>query len=95
MVWTGAGLSVSAEALPATVLAALNASLNRTLSPELVAAMPRVKASVERVGLASFAVAVCIVGMQGFPGEPDGARLGKLLDWLQHGGGPSIVARRQ
>lgn len=93
IVWTGAGLSVSAEALPASILSALNASLNRTVSPDRLAAMPRVKASMERVSLSSFAVAVCIVAMQVFPREPDSSRLERLLHWLEQGGGPSIVAR--
>lgn len=91
----GAGLHVSADALPPSVLAALNASLNRTVSPDRFAAMPRAKATVERISFSAFAVAVCIFAMQGFPEEPDGARLGRLLEWLQRGGGPSLVARRQ
>lgn len=54
----------------------------------------KVKPGADRVGLSAFVVALCIVAMQAFTHDPDGARPAKLLTWLQQGGGPSIVARR-
>jgi hypothetical protein len=93
MVWTGPAPKVSAEALPAPVLSALTNSLNRAASPERLAALPKVKPSAERIGLSAFIVALCIVAMQAFTHDPDGARPAKLVSWLQQGGGPSMIAR--
>lgn len=95
MLWTSTQPSVASDALPPRTVEALSGSLNRLASPDRLGALPRVKGTVERVSLACFAVAVCIVAMQGFPREADGARLGKLLQWLHEGGGPSIVARSE
>lgn len=64
MVWTGSDLTVSLQALPETVAQELISALSKQLSPERLAALDRVKLSVERISPATFVVALCIIAMQ-------------------------------
>lgn len=61
--WTRADTSVAAQALPHQVSSAFTDSLNK-LPPGRLLSLPVAKAGTERVSVATFAVALCILAMQ-------------------------------
>lgn len=61
--WTKADPAVAAQVLPDLVSAALSESLNK-VPPDRVSSLPAAKPGLERVSVATFVVALCILAMQ-------------------------------